>query len=78
MKEKSLKAGEWITIGDSIDGYIFSVISDAELMIGYMQNGIKPIKEKVVLSEGRWIFESSGPSGSYLREVEAAILKRGR
>ncbi|HDS1213563.1 MAG: hypothetical protein ACRDBQ_03875 [Shewanella sp.] len=73
-----VRKGQWIQLSNSIDAYVLSVLSDTELLIGYMQNGIKPIKENVILDSGSWKFKSTGPSGGYLRGREADIVRRGK
>jgi hypothetical protein len=73
----SVKPGQWIRIGSSIDGYVFSVDIDGELEVGYYQNRLKAIKETVVWDGTQWEFKHKGPNGSYLRGTEEAIVKRG-
>jgi hypothetical protein len=73
----SVASGQWIRIGASVDGYVFSVNSDGSLEVGYYQNRIKAIKETVVWSGTTWEFKYQGPEGSYLRGVEEALVKRG-
>ena len=51
---------QWIRIGKSVDGYIFSVNTDGSLEVGYYQNRLKAIKETVVWRDGQWDFKYSG------------------
>jgi hypothetical protein len=69
--------GQWIRVGDSIDGYVFHVNGDGSLEVGYYQNRIKAIKETVVWNGAKWAFKYSGPNGSYLRGSDEALVKRG-
>jgi hypothetical protein len=78
MEAPKICTGHWVTVGNSIDAYVFTVINEKELIIGYLQNGLKAIKEPVEFVNGEWTFKTSGPSGSYLRGQEAALIKRGR
>jgi len=78
MEISKINAGQWIMVSNSIDAYVFTVINETELLVGYLQNGLKAIKEKVVFIDGKWEFKSSGPNGSYLRGQEEALIKRGR
>lgn len=72
-----VKVGEWITIGNSLPGYVLQVNGDGSLEIGYLQNRIKAIKETVVWDEAKWSFKFQGPCGSYLRGADEEIVKRG-
>lgn len=72
VKEKT-----WIRLGSGIDAYVFNVISENKLIVGYYQNNLKAIKENVVWQNNQWEFEVSGLSGSYLRGSDEAIVKRG-
>ena len=78
METPKISTGQWITVSNSINAYVFTVVSDKELSIGYLQNGSKAIKESVVFIDGEWGFKISGPNGSYLRGHEAALIQRGR
>ena len=73
----SVTPGQWIIVGKTVDGYVFSVSQDGSLEVGYLQNRIKAIKEPVVWSGTGWEFKFSGPNGSYLRGAQEAIVKRG-
>lgn len=77
LNAPSVIPGQWIRIGSSIDGYVFSVNGDGSLQIGYYQNNLKAIKETVVWSGASWKFKFQGPEGSYLRGTEEALVKRG-
>lgn len=78
MSKTIVKEGEWIKVGSSkINAYVFHVFSDTEVSAGYYQNGSKAIKEDFVWDGEAWQFKYSGPSGSYLRDQEAAIVKKG-
>lgn len=82
MRCPEVKAGDWIRIQSSenspgVDGYVFSVIADGELSVGYYQNGLKAIKEDVVWKDSHWAFKYDGPNGSYLRGSDEAIVKAG-
>lgn len=70
-------AHQWIKIGSSLDGYVFSVNSDGSLEVGYYQHKLKAIKETVVWNGVAWEFKIQGPNGSYLRGADEAIVKRG-
>ena len=73
-----IKVGRWIKIGpNELDGYVLSKRSVGSLSVGYYQNQLKTIKEDVVWNGHRWVFEHSGPSGSYLDGPDAAIVKKG-
>ena len=78
MEIPEIRIGQWITVGNSIDAYVLNVVSETELEIGYLQNGLKAIKEPVEFVDGAWKRKYDGPNGSYLRGQEAAIIKRGR
>jgi hypothetical protein len=67
----------WIKLASGIDAYVLNVISENKISIGYHQNNLKAIKEDAVLQDGQWVFEVSGPSGSYLRGSDEAIVKSG-
>lgn len=69
--------GQWIRVGNSIDGYIFNARDDGSLEVGYYQNRTKAIKETVVWNGLEWEFKHSGPDGSYLRGSDEALVKRG-
>jgi hypothetical protein len=69
--------GQWIKVGQSVDGYVFNVNPSGTLQVGYNQHGIKAIKEPVVWNGTGWEFKYPGPNGSYLRGAEEAIVKRG-
>lgn len=69
--------GQWIRVGDSIDGYVFHVNDDGSLEVGYYQNQLKAIKETVVWQETQWAFKYSGSNGTYLRGGDEALVKRG-
>jgi hypothetical protein len=73
----SVKPSQWIRIGSSIDGYVFSVDTDGELEVGYYQNRLKAIKVTVVWDGTQWKFKYKDPNGSYLCGAEEAIVKRG-
>lgn len=73
----SVRQGQWIRVGSSVDGYVFGVNSDSSLEVGYYQNHIKAIKETVVWNGTSWEFKYQGPNGSYLRGADEAIVKRG-
>lgn len=82
MEAPKVEKGDWIKIKSSesdsgIDGYVLDVFSAEELGVGYYQNNIKAIKENVVWSGSHWKFKYSGPSGSYLKGHEEAIVKHG-
>ena len=70
-------SGQWIRVGSSVDGYVFSVNADGSLEVGYYQNRIKAIKETVVWSGTQWEFKYPGPNGLYLRGADEALVKRG-
>ena len=72
VKEKT-----WIRLGSGIYAYVFNVISETKISIGYYQNNRTAVKENVLWKDNQWEFESSGPSGSYLRGADEAIVKRG-
>lgn len=72
VKEKT-----WIRLASGIDAYVFNVISETKLSIGYYQNNLKAVKENVLWKNNQWEFETTGPSGSYLRGADEAIVKRG-
>jgi hypothetical protein len=82
MERPAVRQGEWITIKSSssdrtgVAGHVFDVFDDG-LGVGYLQNGMKAIKEDVIWKGDHWSFRSSGPNGSYLRGPEEAIVKRG-
>lgn len=77
MRE-SVNKGQWITVGENnIDAYVFQVISNTEILAGYYQNRTRAIKEEFVWDGARWNFKNSGPSGSYLRGADEALVKRG-
>lgn len=78
MEAPKISTGQWITVGNSIDAYVFTVVNEKELLIGYLQNASKAIKESVEFIDGEWLFKTTGPNGSYLRGQEAALIKRGR
>ncbi len=78
METAKIEVGHWITVGESTDAYVFNVVSETELEVGYLQNKVKAIKEPVVLENDKWKFKYSGPCGSYLRGNEEAIVKRGK
>lgn len=77
LNTPSVAPGQWIRVGSSVDGYIFSVNGDGSLQVGYYQNRIKAIKETVIWSGTAWEFKHEGPNGSYLRGAEEALVKRG-
>lgn len=82
MELPIVKIGDWIQVKSNpdsfgIDGYVFSVVSKECLSVGYHQNGIKAIRENVIWGGEYWMFENSGPSGSYLKGPDEAIVKRG-
>jgi len=78
MDAPQVKKGQWIKFGSSgLDGLVLDIHSDGSLGVGYYQNRIKAIKEDVVWYGSRWQFASSGPSGSYLRGTEKAMVERG-
>lgn len=69
---------QWIVIGTgSLNGYVIDVHSDGSLGVGYYQNRTKAIKEDVIWNGTHWQFKHDGPDGSYLRDQEEAIVKRG-
>jgi hypothetical protein len=70
--------GQWIHIGSSIDGYVFSINGDGSLQVGYYQNKLKAIKETVVWNGTVWDFKFQGPNGSYLHGTEEALLNAGQ
>tara|TARA_Y100000588_G_C14147072_1_gene878834 strand:+ start:115 stop:351 length:237 start_codon:yes stop_codon:yes gene_type:complete len=73
-----VKVGDWISVGESmIPAYVFRVISDIEVYAGYYQNDLKAIGEDFTFDGCFWRFKNSGPSGTYLRGAEAAVVKRG-
>lgn len=72
-----VKENTWIRLASGIDAYVFNVISETKLSIGYYQNNLKAVKENVLWKNNQWEFETSGPSGSYLRGADEAIVKRG-
>jgi len=75
---ENISKGQWITVGENnIDAYVFQVISNTEILAGYYQNRIKAIKEEIVWDGSKWRFKNSGPSGSYLRGADEALVKRG-
>jgi hypothetical protein len=67
----------WIKLTSVINAYILNVISENKISIGCHQNNLKAIKEDAVLQDGQWVFEVSGPSCSYLRGSDEAIVKSG-
>ena len=78
MGNVKVKKGDWITVGSSnISAYVFNVISGTEVSAGYYQNQSKAIKENFVWDGETWQFKYHGPNGSYLRDEEEAIVKRG-
>jgi hypothetical protein len=78
MNAPHVVQGQWILVGtSSIDSYVFSINNNGSLEVGYYQNRIKAIKETVVWSGAIWEFEIQGPSGSYLRGAEEALVIRG-
>lgn len=75
---ENIASGQWIKVGASnIDAYVFQVISKTEIFAGYYQNKLKAIKEEFVWDGSKWNFKNSGPSGSYLRGSDEALIKRG-
>lgn len=72
VKEKT-----WIKLESGIDAYVLKITSENKLSIGYYQNNLKAIREDVVWKNNQWEFENSGPSGSYLRGAEEAVVKGG-
>lgn len=78
MDAPQVRVHQWIRIGTSgTSGLVLHVSSDGSIAVGYYQNGAKAIKEDVVWKHDRWEFATSGPSGSYLRGAEEAMVKRG-
>ena len=73
----SVSAGTWIRVGQSVDGYVFSLNNDGSLEVGYFQNRLKAIRETVIWTGDHWEFKYQGPNGSYLRGHEESIVKRG-
>lgn len=75
----TVKLHEWIRIGTSgrTDGLVLDIHTDGSLGIGYYQNRLKAIKDTVVWDGECWRFKYDGPSGSYLRGAEEAMVKRG-
>ena len=77
----AVKEGEWIAVGNpragyTVSGLVMGVYSDY-ITVGYYQNRAKAIKEDVVWVADHWEFKCSGPSGSYLRGEEEAVVKCG-
>lgn len=73
-----VKISDWISVGESrIPAYVFRVISDTEVYAGYYQDGLKPIGEDFTFDGCFWRFKNNGPSGTYLRGIRAAVVKRG-
>lgn len=78
MSDEIVKENEWIYVGENrTPAYVINVFSPTEVAAGYFQNQEKAIKELFVLTNGRWEFKSSGPSGSYLGGILASTVKRG-
>lgn len=82
MEKPNVKKGNWIKIGDpndhpQTDGYVFNILPNGELSVGYNQNDLKAIKEEVIWNGKFWAFKHLGPNGSYLRGAEEQIVKRG-
>lgn len=73
----AVKPGEWIRIGNSVRGHVFSVNTDGSLEVGYAQTSTKAIKEAVQWNGSEWEFKFKGPNGTYLRGSEATIVFRG-
>lgn len=73
----AVSVGQWITIGNSIPGYVFQVNGDGTLEVGYYQNRHKAIKETVMWKDPNWTFKYEGPNGSYLRGADEELVKRG-
>jgi hypothetical protein len=72
-----VRPGDWICIGSSLPAYVFSISTDGSAQVGYMQHGIKAIKEPAIWNGFSWEFKYQGPNGSYLRGQDAAIVKSG-
>lgn len=79
MDTPTVQVHQWIRIGgpSGIDGIVLDIYSDGSLGVGYYQNRSKAIKDDVVWDGTQWQFKHSGPSGSYLRGAEEAVVKRG-
>lgn len=74
----SIREGKWIKVGENgIDAYIFQVISSTEILAGYYQNQTKAVKENFIWNGEKWDFKNYGPSGSYLRGPDEALVKKG-
>ena len=83
MKQPKEKVDSWISIGEptpfgGVDGYVFSIYEDGSLSVGYYQNNLKAIKQDVVWNGDYWEFRSSELGGSYLKDREEYIVKKGR
>ena len=82
MTSPDIKKGDWIKIKSSgsdpgIGGYVFAILPNEELSVGYYQNNTKPIKENVTWTGSYSKFKSSGPCGSYLSGNDELIVKSG-
>lgn len=78
MEAPAVQLNQWIRIGSpGVDGVVLDIYADGSLGVGYYQNQSKAIKDDVVWDGERWTFQHSGPSGSYLRGAEEAMVKGG-
>ncbi len=82
MEVPSIRLHDWIKVksdndDEGQDGYVFKVISNAELSVGYYQNQSKAIKENVIWTGTHWKFKNDGPSGLHLKGPDESIVKRG-
>lgn len=78
MSPPRIEHGQWIKIGiHGLDGVVLDIRRDGSLSVGYYQNRLKAIKEDVIWDGDRWMFATSGPSGSYLHGADEALVKRG-
>jgi hypothetical protein len=75
----AVQINQWIRVGSSpgVDGVVLEIQNDGSLGVGYYQNRSKAVKEDVIWAASEWQFKHSGPSGSYLRGAEEAMVKRG-
>lgn len=80
MEAQKVKPGDWISIQGAmpIQGYVFKVLDNDRLSVGYLQNGSIPVREAVVWTGERWSFESATPNGIVLHGSEARIVQRGQ
>jgi hypothetical protein len=78
MNAPQVKKDERIRVGShGIDGLVLDVHSEGSLGVGHYQNQLKAVKEDVTWDGSNWQFANSGPSASYLRGAEEALVKRG-